>query len=197
MLRQFLCAAVLMAFAQGVQAQPAELDPEGLVRPELLAGGVAALHAAGPDAAATGRLVVIDYALPSSAERLYVVDLLAGGVSAYRVAHGRGSDPGHDGFLDHFSDAPGSLASPGGVFRIAETYHGQHGLSRRLDGLEAGNAASRDRAIVIHAADYAEPEHLARHGTLGRSNGCIVFARADLDRFNDEVPEGTLIYAAR
>ncbi len=197
MLLKLALAAWLAAFSQPAQAQPERLDPEGLIRPALLADGLAALDAAELHTAASQRVVIIDYARPSAAERLYVLDLESGTVSAYRVAHGRGSDPDHDGLLDHFSDVPGSRASPGGAFRIAETYHGQHGLSRRLDGLEPGNPASRARAIVIHAATYAEPEHLARHGKLGRSNGCIVFSRADLARFNAEVPEGTLIYAGR
>jgi hypothetical protein len=173
------------------------LDPGGLIRPDLLDAALAAKAQTAPGAAATGRLVVVDYSRHSSLERLYVVNLETGAVTAYRAAHGRGSDPDHDGFLDKFSSVPGSNASPEGAFRLAETYHGQHGRSVRLDGLDETNRTARARAIVIHAAAYAEPEHLARHGNLGRSFGCIVFSAADLARFLEDVPEGTLIFVGK
>ena len=67
----------------------------------------------------------------------------------------------------------------------------------RLDGLDATNNASRERAIVVDAADYAEPDFLAQHGKLGRSNGCIVFSKADLKTFLADVPEGSLLFVAR
>jgi L,D-transpeptidase catalytic domain len=187
-------AVFLVAALSAVSADAGTLDPNGLIRPELLARAIAEMEAEG---AATGKLVVVDYALHSSQERLFVIDLGTGAVSVYRAAHGRGSDTDHDGYLDSFSDVPGSQASPEGLFRLAEAYTGKHGASFRLDGLNPTNARARDRAIVIHAAAYAEPAHLARHGKLGRSNGCIVFSKADLRRFSGEVPEGTLIFVGK
>ena len=50
---------------------------------------------------------------------------------------------------------------------------------------------------MIHAADYAEPDFLSRFGKLGRSNGCIVFSKADLQRFLADVPKGTLMFVGR
>lgn len=173
------------------------LDPDQIIRQDLLKAGLTALQDQASEGPATGRLVIIDYSRHSSEERLYVVDLATGAVTAYRTSHGLGSDPDHDGYLDRFSSVPGSQASPEGVFRIAEEYRGKHGRSVRLDGLGTENRTARSRAIVIHAAAYAEPEHLARYGKLGRSNGCIVFSQADLARFLDEVPEGTLIFAGK
>ncbi|MFN7164372.1 MAG: murein L,D-transpeptidase catalytic domain family protein [Hyphomonas sp.] len=173
------------------------LDPGGVIRPELLERAVAAMEARGSAGHATGTLVVVDYSLHSSRERLFVIDLETGAVSAYRTAHGRGSDPDHDGYLDSFSDVPGSAASPEGLYRTAETYQGGHGRSLRLDGLDKTNANARARAIVIHSAVYAEPGHLKTHGKLGRSYGCIVFSAADLASFLDQVPEGTLIFVGK
>lgn len=192
-----LLALFLLAFFGAGPAGATELDPEGRVRQDLLEAAVAAMENAGPDTASTGRLVVVDYSRHSSLERLYVVNLETGAVTAYRAAHGLGSDPNHDGYLDSFSSVPGSSASPEGAFRLAETYYGQHGRSARLDGLSDANRNARARAIVIHAAWYAEPGFLAQHGKLGRSNGCIVFSAADLTRFLEEVPEGTLIYVGK
>lgn len=193
-----LVALSLLAFScLAPFAQAQTLDPEGQIRPELLERAVIAMDARGHEGHAAGKLVVVDYSLHSSEERLFVIDLETGAVTPFRAAHGLGSDADHDGYLDSFSGVSGSQASPEGLFRFAEAYIGKHGTSFRLDGLDAGNAASRARAIVIHAALYAEPAFLKQHGKLGRSNGCIVFSKADLARFTKAVPEGTLIFVGK
>jgi len=178
-------------------AHAKNLAPNGALRPQLLAQALAAHTAHAGKAANEGVVVVVDYSLHSKDERLFVVNLESGDITSYRAAHGRGSDTDHDGLLDRFSDTPGSSASPAGALRIAEPYYGKHGLSLRLDGLDETNKSSRERAIVVHAASYAEPEFLAQHGKLGRSNGCIAFSKADFDRFIASVPEGTLIFVSR
>ena len=188
---------LLVFFSAGTLAKAQSLDPDGLIRPALLERAVEAMEARGHEGHASGTLVVVDYSLHSSKERLFVIDLESGAVTAFRAAHGLGSDADHNGYLDSFSSVPGSQASPEGLFRFAEEYSGKHGESYKLDGLEEGNKTSRARAIVIHAASYAEPAFLKQHGKLGRSNGCIVFSKADLMRFTEEVPEGTLIFVGK
>ncbi len=190
-----LILTCLLALIAPAHAQT--LDPDGLIRPALLERAVQAMEARGHEGHASGKLVLVDYGLRSSQERLFVIDLESGAVSAYRTAHGLGSDPDHDGLLDTFSSVSGSQASPEGAFRFAEEYQGKHGQSFRLDGLDEANRNSRARAIVIHSAWYAEPDFLEQHGKLGRSNGCIVFSKADLARFIGEVPEGTLIFVGK
>lgn len=193
-----LIALMLLAISALTPTAAAKsLDPDGRIRPELLARAEAALDAKGAAGRSTGKFVVVDYGLASSEPRLFVIDLESGAVEAFRAAHGKGSDLDHDGYLDSFSDAPGSGASPEGLYRTAEEYRGRHGRSLRLDGLDTTNANARSRAIVIHAAVYAEPEHLKKYGKLGRSNGCIVFSAADLTAFLDGVPEGSLIFVGK
>ncbi len=193
-----LVAPFLLAFScLAAVAHAQSLDPKGLIRPELLERAVTAMETRGHEGHASGTLVVVDYGLHSSKERLFVIDLETGAVTAFRAAHGLGSDADHDGYLDSFSSVSGSQASPEGLFRFAEEYSGKHGTSFRLDGLDDGNKTSRARAIVIHAASYAEPAFLKQHGKLGRSNGCIVFSKADLTRFTEKVPEGTLIFVGK
>jgi len=191
-----LNALVFFAFT-ALGAQAVTLDPQGQIRADLLGEALAAQEFHKASTRETGRLVVIDYSRHSRDARLYIVNLQTGDVAALRAAHGIGSDADHDGHLDHFSNESGSSASPEGAFITAEEYIGKHGRSLRLDGLDATNSASRDRAIVIHAADYAEPAFLAQHGKLGRSNGCIVFSKADLKTFLADVPQGTLIFVGR
>ena len=65
------------------------------------------------------------------------------------IAHGSGSDPSHSGFLDHFSNRPGSEATSNGAYTTAETYHGKYGLSMKVRGLDWSNNNAESRAIVI------------------------------------------------
>jgi len=195
MTRIAACLAALCLAALPAAAIP--VDPQGMIRSDLLGRALAALEAH-RDVADQTHLVIVDYSRRSSEKRAYLVNLETGLVEeAFRTAHGSGSDPDHDGYLDRFSDVPGSSASPEGAYVLAEQYVGKHGRSLRLDGLDRTNANARDRAIVIHAADYAEPSFLQQHGKLGRSNGCIVFSKADLGTFLEDVPAGTLIFVGK
>lgn len=143
------------------------------------------------------RLAIADFSSGSAQPRFHLVDREAGSVRVLRVAHGSGSDPAHSGFLHRFSNQPGSNATSAGAFATSETYYGQHGLSRRLQGLDPTNDQALDRAIVLHAAWYAEADVLARTGKLGRSQGCFAFSQADLAQVMDFLGEGRLIYSGR
>jgi len=117
------------------------------------------------------RLAVIDYSQPSSARRLWMFDLQRNRLLLRDfVAHGRMSG---ENFATQFSNAVGSYQSSLGLFRTEETYLGKHGYSLRMDGLERGvNDRARERAIVIHAADYVNPRWISKQGRIGRSLGC-------------------------
>ena len=138
---------------------------------------------------------VVDFGLGSAEPRFHVVHLPSGQVETFRVAHGSGSDRAHTGFLDHFSNRPGSEATSNGAYMTADTYHGKYGLSMKVHGLDWTNNNAMARAIVIHNAWYAEPEMLSQHGKLGRSQGCFAFSRADQWKVMDRLGGGRLIYA--
>ena len=195
---KFLAGLVLaLAILGTARAEELPLDPQGLVDPALLGAAIQAQSDNWDRVAVRDRMIVVDYGLRSDAPRLFVVDLSSGEVTAYRAAHGRGSDRNHDGWLEHFSSVAGSSASPSGSFVTAEIYTGQHGPSVRLDGLEESNANARERLIVIHAAWYAEPGFLAEHGKLGRSFGCIVLSEADRDALYSVLEPGTFLYVGK
>lgn len=139
-------------------------------------------------------LSIIDFRLPSTARRLWVLDLEhASTLFVERVAHGRTT--GED-VASHFSNVPHSNASSVGLFRTGETYTGQHGRSLRLDGLEPGfNDAARARGIVVHAAEYCTPEHVDTYGRLGRSQGCPALDPAVSTAVIDTIRDGTLLFA--
>jgi hypothetical protein len=83
------------------------------------------------------RMGIVDFSQPSCVPRLFIVDLKIGHVDRYLVAHGRGSDPAHTGWLQRFSNDVGSFASSKGAFVTAGNYVGAHGHSMRLIGLDA------------------------------------------------------------
>ncbi len=118
-----------------------------------------------------GLLAVADMDLPNTDERLWVLDLKNAKVLHHSlVAHGEGS--GHLR-ARRFSDREKSSCTSLGFYRTADTYDGKHGYSRRIEGLDKGeNAHAYDRYVVLHAADYASPNYVLRHGHLGYSRGC-------------------------
>ena len=138
---------------------------------------------------------VVDFSKSSADGRFHVVHLPSGQVDSFRVAHGSGSDPRHSGFLDHFSNRPGSEATSNGAYTTGDYYHGKYGLSMKVHGLDWSNSNAESRAIVIHNAWYAEPEMIAAHGKLGRSEGCFAFSRADQQKVMNRLAGGRLIYA--
>lgn len=140
------------------------------------------------------RLAVIDYSRPSTEPRLWVFDLDAGRLLyAEHVAHGRGSG---GNLATAFSNRSGSHQSSLGLFRTAETYRGGNGYSLRMDGLEPGvNDAARERAIVMHGADYVDPVTAALQGRLGRSFGCPAVRREVAAEVIDALKQGQLLFA--
>jgi hypothetical protein len=134
-------------------------------------------------------LTVIDYSLPSTARRLWVLDMARGKVIHHvHVAHGSGTGDNH---AKHFSDSHGSHKSSLGLFLTGSTYQGKHGTSLTLHGLEKGfNGNAASRAIVMHPAGYVKDVG----GRLGRSWGCpaISYANASIIQ---TIKEGSLIFA--
>lgn len=138
---------------------------------------------------------VADYGLPSSLPRLHFANLEAGTVRSFLVAHGRGSDPEHDGFLKWFSNEPGSLATSRGAYISYEWYVGKYGVSIRMGGLDRDNSNALQRAIVMHQAWYAAPDMLAKWGKLGRSDGCLAMAPDDFNLALTQLSGGRLVFA--
>ena len=140
---------------------------------------------------------IVDFSKPSRDARFHIVDLEAGSHATYLVAHGRGSDPSHSGWVERFSNIPGSYASSEGAYLTGGTYEGKHGHSMRLAGLDLQNSNAESRAIVVHAAWYVGPEIVHDHGMLGRSQGCFAMAERDLPTVLDRLGAGRLIFAGK
>ncbi|MDR7130868.1 hypothetical protein J2X69_003227 [Algoriphagus sp. 4150] len=138
-------------------------------------------------------LTVIDFSLPSTAKRMWVIDPEKGEILLNSVvSHGRNSG---DLMASAFSNQPESFKSSLGFYTTAETYSGKHGYSLRLDGLEKGfNDQARNRAIVIHGADYAKEEFAKTVGRLGRSLGCPALPSELSAEAIDLIKDGSLLF---
>lgn len=176
---------------------PPPLDPRRHVRKDLMDRAMAALDTHHRKLPLRDRMYLVDFKKFSGEERLYEVDLVSGEVKVLRTCHGRGSDPSHSGYAQRFSNTPNSNMSSVGAYATAGASWGsQQGPNVLLDGLEYTNDKARERAIIIHGADYADPQFLAREGKLGRSYGCFSVAHTDLPELRERMGEGRLLYAA-
>lgn len=138
---------------------------------------------------------IADFGLHSSLPRFHFVNLEAGTADSVFVAHGSGSDPEHDGWLNAYSNLHDSWATSRGAFVTWEWYEGRYGTSVRLGGLDSDNSNAFPRAIVMHPASYATPEHVERWGRLGRSNGCFAFGPEVFPQALYRLAGGRLIFA--
>jgi len=203
--RRFLTAA---AFGAGALIAPRALAP-GIARAATFAavpsGPAGPLLARAEKELAKHRAQVshddvvglADFQPASRAARLHLVDLKRRKVTSYLVAHGRGSDPAHTGFLHRFSNEPGSNCTSEGAYVTADYYTGAHGHSMRVHGLEATNSNALSRAIVVHGAWYVSEDMVREHGMLGRSEGCFAVAEEDLPAVLDTLGPGRLLVAGK
>jgi hypothetical protein len=141
------------------------------------------------------RVAIADFSAASRELRFHIVDLITGQSNAYLVAHGKGSDPEHSGWLQRFSNDPGSLATSDGAYLTGEIYEGIHGQSMRLLGLDPDNSNAEPRAIVIHGADYVSEDHIATWGKVGRSEGCFAVARHMIPQVLGMLGPNRMLYA--
>jgi hypothetical protein len=200
-LRAF-ASVVVLAFALGLgpaaaastlTARLVQASPE--LRPQALELALRAYeHARMLGQTASSIVTLIDFSLPSTEKRLWVLDLSRGELLFNElVAHGKRTG---DNLAYAFSNQPGSYQSSLGAFVTGTTYTGKHGLSLRLKGLEPGiNDRAEEREIVVHAADYVSEGTAKVLGRLGRSEGCPALRPAVAPRIIDAIKDGTFLFA--
>jgi hypothetical protein len=184
-------AAATMLAAAPAFAAPRAAPP---INPALIDRALAAMDAKRRFLADTDVIAIVDFARASSEERFYLLDTIGGRATRHHVAHGRGSDPAHSGYLSRFSNEPGSAASSAGAYVTGDLYQGKYGRSMRLKGLDRSNSNAQPRGIVVHSAPYAEPEMLDQYGKLGRSEGCFALAELGLFLVLRQLGPGRLLY---
>lgn len=141
----------------------------------------------------TDLLTICDFSQSSNKKRLYIIDLDSNEVliNTY-VAHGRNSG---GEYATRFSNKPSSLQSSLGFYITQNTYFGEHGLSLKVTGLEAGfNDKAYRRAIVIHGADYIGNKWLGTNHYMGRSFGCPAVPEKEKEEIINTIKNGSCLF---
>ncbi len=142
-------------------------------------------------------LAIADMSQPSTAKRLYVIDLDRR-VLLLRtyVAHGQNTG---DLMAEHFSNKNGSHQTSLGLYRVgAEIVSPKHGAALLLHGLDKGvNDQALPREVIIHGADYVSESFIGQHGRLGRSWGCPAVTRESMNSMIELLANGGLLYIYR
>lgn len=193
--RAFLGSAVISTAALGVP--PAVASVIGQRSPNLLAKARAALAQHRAHVTHTDVIAIADFTLASHQPRFHLIDIASGQTTSLLVAHGRGSDPANIGFVERFSNQPGSYATSNGSYVTGDAYVGKRGRSRRLIGLDPENDKALPRAIVIHAAPYVTHEMAKTQGRVGRSQGCFTVTQVDLEMVLERLGPGRLLFAGK
>jgi hypothetical protein len=148
---------------------------------------------------------VVDFRIPANRPRWFMIDLATGGVSAFRVAHGRNSDA-----AGPMTPLPGRLAATGGAVRASNLLDSNESAvgayvaanqyedgfapgSVRLHGLDATNSCAYWRALVMHQARYMTPD--PGNSSVGTSDGCLAVEVDERPTVASLIKDGGFIYA--
>lgn len=137
---------------------------------------------------------IIDFTKDCNSKRFYTIDLEKMKIVYYTyVAHGKKSG---ERMATSFSDAVESNKSSIGFYITGNTYNGGNGYSLILNGDEKGyNSNLAKRSVVVHAADYANEDYIARNGRMGRSLGCPALPENIYKQVIETIKEKTMIFA--
>lgn len=132
-------------------------------------------------------MTLIDYTLPASKPRLFLIDLNNNSVKAIGVGHGRfksgyirfrtSYQKNSTKWAKYFSNRPGSRAPSSGFYFAGQEYEGKFGRSLIMHGLEPGvNDYACERAVVIH-------KHLlvSKRRAYVMSSGCPMVSWGEID----------------
>jgi len=137
---------------------------------------------------------IIDFTKDCNSKRFYTIDLEKMKIVYYTyVAHGKKSG---ERMATSFSDAVESNKSSIGFYITGNTYNGGNGYSLILHGDEKGyNSNLAKRSVVVHSADYANEDYIARNGRMGRSLGCPALPENIYKQVIETIKEKTMIFA--
>ncbi|SHI69571.1 L,D-transpeptidase catalytic domain [Hymenobacter daecheongensis DSM 21074] len=138
-------------------------------------------------------LTVIDFDLPSTEKRLWVLDLASKQVVFHTlVAHGHNSG---ENMATNFSNENESNMSSLGFYVTQGEYIGKHGRSLKLQGVDEGyNTNALMRSVVMHGADYVSEDFIRQYGRLGRSLGCPALPMDQHAQIIEAVGNGTCLF---
>lgn len=138
-------------------------------------------------------LTIADFSKPSSQKRLFIIDMEKMElVLNTLVAHGKNSGIL---FAKNFSNKNNSFQSSLGFYITGNIYKGKHGMSLQLTGIESGiNDKAKQRAIVLHGANYVSEYIVQKQGYIGRSLGCPAVPQNQVHDIIQTIKGASLLY---
>lgn len=141
-----------------------------------------------------GIITVIDYTMPSTSKRLWVLDIHHQKV-LYNTLVAHGKNTGNE-YAKHFSNARNSLETSIGLYQTENTYSGHDGYSLVLKGLDKGfNNNAEARHVIVHGAWYVSQKFADATGRLGRSWGCPAVSKKMVKPIINTIKDKTLLLA--
>lgn len=192
-LQQFSAMNTLRHYQQELVSKLTSENPE-LSKGAIIAGFRAYAHLRAQGQDAKHLLTVIDYTLPSSQKRLWVINMDNGSV-VYNTLVAQGANSGLV-YAKHFSNSPDSHETSLGVYLTGQTYYGKDGYSMRLHGLDTGfNNNVYKRAVVMHGAWYVSENYAEQYGRIGRTFGCFGLSQTIEPKIVKTIKDGTVLVA--
>ncbi len=139
-------------------------------------------------------VTIIDYSLPSTKPRLWVIDLETMKTLFHtHVSHGKGSGKN---YATKFSNKVDSYQSSIGLFVTTNMYTGKYGQSLNVRGIEKDfNSNALTRRIVFHRADYVSTKFINTHQRLGLSHGCFALNNEVGIPIMETIANGSYVFA--
>jgi hypothetical protein len=135
-------------------------------------------------------LTVIDFSLPSTVRRFFVLDMVAKEVLFNTwVSHGLGSVSDPQSSLTYpmatqFGNTQATSQSSLGFFIVQNQREGRFAYNLNLQGIDKNlNDQALSRGIIIHESGTVDPWYIVNNHTLGLSEGCLQLPIYESGRF--------------
>lgn len=121
---------------------------------------------------------IVDFSIPSTMRRLYLINMKTAKVDKYYVTHGKGT--GISKYAYRFSNIKDSKQTSLGFYVAGSVYQGGYGDTLRMYGVDPSNDQAYNRDIVLHGAWYVGEDFInavdsktkKKNDRLGVSWGC-------------------------
>lgn len=144
-------------------------------------------------------VAIVNFGLPSSQRRFFLINLQTGEVNKYYSSHGLGS--GNSDVATKFSNTKDSKQTSLGMYLTGGIYQGHYGNTLRMYGLEKSNSEAYNRDIVLHGAWYVGEDFMnsinqktgEKYGRIGVSWGCPAVSLSIAEKIIPILKGGSLV----
>lgn len=145
-------------------------------------------------------VAIVDFSMPSTERRFFLINTKTGAVQRYLGSHGVGTS--RSNYASKFSNTKDSRQTSLGFYLAGGVYSGHYGNTLRMYGLQASNDQGYNRDIVLHGAWYVSedfmksinPKTKQPYGRIGHSWGCPAVSLGVIDKLVSHLKNGGVIF---